>query len=83
MFIANVVVGDLILDRAVFWDLKEASNYAQEATKHKVWELGDGTFYYGNVESKLYEPNLYETSDFIDEHILSFTRPICTGTHVM
>jgi hypothetical protein len=83
MFIANVVVGDLILNRAVFWDLKEASNYAQEATKHKVWELDNGTFYYGNVESKIYEPNLYKTTDFVDEHILSFTRPVRIGENVL
>lgn len=76
MFITNVLVGDHIVDRAVFWDLREASDYAQERTKDKVWKLDNGVFYYGNVETVVYEPNLQETSDYQDEHILSFTRSI-------
>jgi len=83
MFITNVVVGEYILDRAVFWDIKEASTYAQEATKHKVWELGNGKFYYGSVEARVYEPYLYETSDYKDEYILSFTEPIRNSTDVV
>jgi len=83
MFITNVVVGNLILDRAIFWDLREASSYAQEATKHKVWELEDGKFYYGDVESRIYEPYLYNTSDYVDEHILSFTGSIRIGADVL
>ena len=83
MFITNVVVGDHILDRAIFWDLREASNYAQETTKHKVWELGNGQFYYGNIEARVYEPNLYETSDYVDEHILSFVGPVRNSTDVV
>lgn len=83
MFITNVVVGDHILDRAIFWDLKEASKYAQETTKHKVWELGNGQFYYGNIEARVYEPKLEVSSDYEDEHILSFTRPIRNSTDVL
>jgi hypothetical protein len=83
MFITNVLVGDHILERAIFWTIKEASEYAQETVRHKVWELGNGQFYYGNVESKIYEPNLYETSDYIDEHILSFSGPIRDSTDVV
>jgi hypothetical protein len=83
MFIANVVVGEHILDRAVFWDIKEASTYAQEATKHKVWELGNGKFYYGDVESRIYEPSLYTTSDYVDEYILSFVGPLQNSTNVL
>ena len=83
MFIANVVVGDHILDRAIFWDLKEASDYAQETTKHKVWELGNGQFYYGNVEARVYEPKLETASDYQDEHILSFIGPIRNSTDVL
>jgi len=74
MFIANVVVGNLILDRAIFWDIREASKYAREATTHKVWELGQGQFYYGEVEARIYQPNLRVTSDHKDEHILSFSH---------
>lgn len=83
MYITNVVVGEHILDRAIFWTLKEASQYAQETTTHKVWELGNGQFYYGNVEARVYEPNLYETSDYEDEHILSFTEPVRNSTNVV
>ena len=83
MFITNVVVGDLILDRGFFWDLKEASKYAQETVRHKVWELGNGQFYYGDVEARVYEPKHLEASDYKDEHILSFTGPIRNSTNVV
>lgn len=84
MFITNVVVGEHILDRAFFEDLKEASKYAQETVRHKVWELGNGQFYYGNVEARVYEPTTHcVTSDYKDEHILSFTGPIRDSTNVM
>ena len=83
MFITNVVVGDHILDRAIFRDLREASKYAQETVRHKVWELSNGQFYYGNVEARVYEPNLEVTSDYKDEHILSFTGPIRNSTNVV
>ena len=83
MFITNVVVGDHILERAIFWDLREASKYAQETVRHKVWELGNGQFYYGNVEARVYEPNPEVTSDYKDEHILSFTGPIRNSTNVV
>jgi hypothetical protein len=83
MFVTNVVVGDHILDRAIFWDLKEASEYAQETTKHKVWELGNGQFYYGSVEARVYEPSLHVTTDYRDEHILSFTGPVRNSTNVL
>jgi hypothetical protein len=83
MFITNVVVGDLILDRGFFWDLKEASKYAQETVRHKVWELGNGQFYYGNVEARVYEPKHLEASDYQDEYILSFTGLIRNSTNVV
>ena len=83
MFITTVVVGEHILDRAVFWSIKEASTYAQESTKHKVWEIEKGCVYYGNVEARVYEPNLYETSNYRDEYILSFTGPLQDSTDVL
>lgn len=73
MFIANVVVGNLILDRAIFWDLKQASEYAREAVNNKIWEFGDNQIYYGDVQVFVYKPKLCVTSDHIDEHILSFS----------
>jgi hypothetical protein len=83
MFITNVVVGDHILDRGFFWNLKEASEYAQETVRHKVWELGNGQFYYGNVEARVYEPKQLEASDYQDEHILSFAGPVRNSTNVV
>jgi len=83
MFITNVVVGEHILDRAIFGSLREATDYAQETTRHKVWELGNGQFYYGNVETRVYEPKLEVTSDYQDEHILSFTGPVRNSTNVV
>jgi hypothetical protein len=83
MFITNVVVDEHILDRGIFRDLKEALDYAQETTKHKVWEVGNGQFYYGNVETKVYELNHCVSSDYKDEHIFSFSRPIKNSTNVV
>ena len=83
MFITHAVVGEHILYRAIFWDLKEASEYAQETVRHKVWELGNGQFYYGSVDARVYEPPLYVTTDYTDEYILSFTGPIRDSTNVL
>ena len=71
MFITHVVVGNSILERSIFWDLKKASNYAKEAASHKVWELGHGQVYFGDVEALVYKPDLGVTSDYNDEHILA------------
>ena len=68
MFITHVTVGDLILERSTFWNLKEASNYAREAANNKIWEFGDN-----QIQSFVYKPKLCVTSDYIDEHILSFS----------
>jgi hypothetical protein len=73
MFIIHVTVGNLILERSTFWNLKEASNYAREAANNKIWEFGDNQIYYGDVQSFIYKPKLCVTSDHIDEHILSFS----------
>ena len=84
MFITNVVVGDHIIERNFFWNLKEASVYAQETVRHKVWELADGQFYYGNVETRIYEQKTHHVpSDYQDEYILSFTRPVRDSTNVV
>lgn len=83
MFVANVVVGEHIIDRAIFESLREANDYAQDTTRHKVWDLGNGYIYYGDVETRIYEPNLEVTSNHQDEHILSFTRPIRNSTNVV
>ena len=83
MFIANVVIGDYIIERSFFYNLIEASEYAQETVRHKVWEIGNGQFYYGNVEARIYEPKYLEASDYKDEHILSFSRPVRNSTNAM
>jgi len=83
MFIVNVVVGNIILDRAVFHDLREASEYAQQKAGEKVWKVDETCVYYGNVESRIYEPKLHKTTDYKDEHILSFTRPIGNSSYVV
>ena len=83
MFITNVVIGDYIVERNFFWNLKEASEYAQETVRHKVWEIGNGQFYHGNVETRIYEPKYLEASDYKDEHILSFSRPVRNSTNVV
>jgi hypothetical protein len=72
MFITNVIVNNIILERALFYNIKQASNYALEKSREKVWKLSDTSVYYGNVESRVYEINIEESSDHKDEHILSF-----------
>ena len=72
MFITNVLVNDHILDRAVFDNIKHASKYAVDKSREKVWKLADNSVFYGNVESRVYEINIEESSDHKDEHILSF-----------
>ena len=72
MFITNVIVNNTILERTLFYNIKQASNYALEKSREKVWKLSDTSVYYGNVESRVYEINIEESSDHKDEHILSF-----------
>jgi hypothetical protein len=74
MFITHIVVGNSVLERSIFLDLEKAVNYAHEATTHKVWEIGDRQFYYGNVDARIYQPKLRVTSDHVDEHILSISH---------
>ena len=74
MFITHIVVGNAVLERSIFWDLKKAVKYGQEATTHKVWEIGDNQIYYGNVDARIYRPKLRVTSDHVDEHILSISH---------
>lgn len=72
MFIVNVAIGQSIIDRSIFSDIRTATYYAQQQAKEKVWQLSDGHVYYGDVNTYLYEPKLEVTSDYQDEHILSF-----------
>jgi hypothetical protein len=72
MFITNVIANNTILERTLFYNIKQASNYALEKSREKVWKLSDTSVYYGNVESRVYEINIEESSDHKDEHILSF-----------
>lgn len=72
MFVTNVIVGDYILDRTVFDDIRHASEYAIQQSREKVWRLDNGAVYYGNVESRVYELESFETADYKDEYILSF-----------
>ena len=72
MFITNVIVNNTILERTLFYNIKQASNYALEKSREKVWKLSDTSVYYGNVESRVYEIDIKKPSDHEDEHILSF-----------
>jgi hypothetical protein len=74
MFLTNVVLGNQILDRQIFWSLTEATYYANQKAKEKIWRLADDTVFFGDVEVRVYKPNLCKPSDFKDEHIFSFTH---------
>lgn len=68
MFVTNVVVGDQILDRNFFWFLKDATFYAKEQLKEKVWKLPDGSVFFGDPEVRI-----YNTRNFKNEHFFSIT----------
>ena len=71
MFITNVVVNDYILDRSFFSSVKEAAKHAEELSKEKIWKLPNDTVFFGDVEVKIYNPNLRVVSNHRDEHIHS------------
>jgi len=60
--IVHVCVGDHILDRNVFFDFKEASSYAREQVREKVWHV-NGCVYFGDVNVNVYRVDTRDTSD--------------------
>lgn len=72
MFITIAVINNYILDRSFSPSLKEAIKHAKELSREKVWKLPDGTVFFGDVEVKIYNPDLDKVSNHRDEHILSF-----------
>lgn len=72
MFVINVLIGDHIVHRAIFDTIQRAAEYAINRSREKVWKLCDGTVYYGNVESRVYDITTPQSSGHEDEHILSF-----------
>lgn len=71
MFVTNVVINDYILDRAFFRSFREAKEHAQQLSKEKVWKLPNDSVFFGDVEVKIYNPDLRVVSNYQDEHILS------------
>jgi hypothetical protein len=71
MFVTNVVINDYILDRAFFSSFREAKEHAQQLSKEKVWKLPNDSVFFGDVEVKIYNPDLRVVSNYQDEHILS------------
>ncbi len=71
MFITNVVVNDYILDRSFFTSFSEAVEHANQLSKEKIWKLPNDTVFFGDVEVKIYNPDLRVVSNHRDEHILS------------
>ena len=67
MFVTNVVLDKLILDRGFFYHLKEATYHANQQAKEKIWKLPDGSVFFGDVEVRV-----YDTRDYKNEHFLSF-----------
>lgn len=73
MYIVHVVVGETVVDRSIFDTIYAASEYARLKVREKVWKLADNTVYYGNVVTNIYEIDFEKTTDYRDEHILSFS----------
>jgi hypothetical protein len=67
MFVTNVILGNQILDRGFFWNLKEATYHANQQVKEKIWKLPNNSVYFGDVEVRV-----YNTEDYKNEHFLSF-----------
>ena len=67
MFVTNVILGNQILDRGFFWNLKEATYHANQQAKEKIWKLPNNSVYFGGVEVRV-----YNTEDYKNEHFLSF-----------
>lgn len=73
MFFTNIIIGNTIIERAIFWTLKEARKYANEKAREKIWTLHDNTVYFGDVEVRVYKPQLHASSDYKDQPILTIT----------
>jgi len=71
MFVTNVVINDYILDRSFFTSIKQALEHANNLSKEKIWKLPNDTVFFGDVEVKIYNPDLRVVSNHRDEHILS------------
>ena len=71
MFVTNVVINDYILDRSFFTSFNEALEHANNLSKEKIWKLPNDTVFFGDVEVKIYNPDLRVVSNHRDEHILS------------
>ena len=71
MFLTNIIIGNTIIERAIFWTLKEATKYANEKAREKIWTLHDNTVYFGDVEVRVYKPQLQTSSDYKDKPILT------------
>ena len=67
MFITNAVLANNILDRSFFGTLKEATKFAKEQSREKIWKLPNNTVFFGDIEIRV-----YNTDDYKNEHFLSF-----------
>ena len=67
MFITNVVLVNNILNRSFFGTLKEATKFAKEQSREKIWKLPNNTVFFGDIEVRV-----YNTDDYKNEHFLSF-----------
>lgn len=67
MFVTNVVLGRQILDRNFFWCLKDATYHANQQTKEKIWNLPNGSVFFGDIEVRV-----YDTRDYKNEYFFSF-----------
>lgn len=73
MFLTNIIIGNTIYERVIFWTLTEAANYANEKVREKIWTLYDNTVYFGDVEVRVYKLLLNTPSDHKDRPILIIT----------
>ena len=70
LYFTNVLVKQNIIDRKMFFNYEEAKAYAKAQLQEKVWNLGEGKVYFGDVLVELYEmKDLFSSTD-IDKNIL-------------
>jgi hypothetical protein len=65
MFVTNVVLANLILDRGFFPNMKEAMRHANQQKREKIWKLPNGAVFFGDVEVRVYDTEEYKRDRFL------------------
>lgn len=70
MFVANVIVNNIIIDRRVFLEKRNAVDYAKRNINEKIWKIDDFV-YFGDVNINVYDMSMNKSSDYMDVPFIS------------